>query len=178
MTTLLENPVPLILFGICAEAVLGILLVRTGRGVLLWAMAGVLAVVLAGVGLERLLVTEVEEVETALFEAAAALEANQQEKVLQYVDPAAISTQNLVRWALQQVRFSRVKITHLEVTNINRLTSPPTADVELNVTVWFEGRGGNIPRGTRPGKFSMQLQRQNDRWVVCGHDWKDDPRGR
>ena len=41
MTFLLESPWPALVFGIFAEALLGIILLRTGRGVLLWAMAGV-----------------------------------------------------------------------------------------------------------------------------------------
>jgi hypothetical protein len=85
----LEDPMPIILFGIVAEAVLGIILLTTRRGVLLWAMAGVLVLVLAGVGLEWLVVTERERVEATVEGAAAAVRANDRQGLLQCLDPAA-----------------------------------------------------------------------------------------
>ncbi|MBN2476728.1 MAG: hypothetical protein JXB62_19110 [Pirellulales bacterium] len=175
MTTLLETPMPIILFGIVAEAVLGILLLRTGRGVLLAAMLGVLVLVLAGVGLEWLVVTETERIEQTLFEAAAAVEANRQEDVLRLIDPANTESQRLIRWALGRFTFTKAKITHLEVKNINRLTSPPTAEVELVGSVSVRGGPSDIPYESRPIKFDVKLRRQQDRWVISGHVWHDAP---
>ncbi len=76
MTLLFENPLRIIFIGIVIEAVLGIVLLRTGRGALLWAMLGVLALTLAGVVVERLVVTEKERVEMTLDGITSALEAN------------------------------------------------------------------------------------------------------
>ena len=53
MSIFIENPWPAILLGILGEAILAVILVRTGRGVLLVAMAGVLAASLLGVAVER-----------------------------------------------------------------------------------------------------------------------------
>ena len=49
MSIFIESPWPAILLGILGEAILAVILVRTGRGVLLVAMAGVLAASLLGV---------------------------------------------------------------------------------------------------------------------------------
>ena len=111
MLTLLESPLPVILFGIIAEAVLGIVLVRTGRGVLIWVMIGVLVLVSAGVALEWLVVTDVETVEAAFESMAAALETNDPDAVLAHIDPAAADTRNLAAWGLRQVEFTKVGIT-------------------------------------------------------------------
>ena len=89
MTTLLESPWTVILFGIAAEAVLGIILARTGRGVLIWAMAGVLLLVLALVGLEWLVVTDRERIEATLESAAASVAANDPDGVLETIDGSA-----------------------------------------------------------------------------------------
>ena len=67
MTTLLEDPMPVIFFGIVAEAILGVVLLQTRRGAVLIAMVAVLVVVLGCVGLERLVVTDTEQVENTLF---------------------------------------------------------------------------------------------------------------
>ena len=76
MSIFLDSPWPAILFGIIGEAVLAVMLLRSGRGVLLGAMAGVLALSLAGVGVERLVVTDNKLIAAVIYDAAAALEAN------------------------------------------------------------------------------------------------------
>ena len=63
MTFLFENPLRIIFIGIVIEVILGIVLLRTGRGALLWVMLGILALTLVWVGVERLVVTERERVE-------------------------------------------------------------------------------------------------------------------
>ena len=91
MTLLFENPLRIIFIGIVIEAVLGIVLLRTGRGAMLWAMLGVLALTLAGVAVERLVVTEKERVEMTLDGITSALEANDLTRVLSYIAPDATS---------------------------------------------------------------------------------------
>jgi hypothetical protein len=175
MTRLLEDPMPVILFGIIAEAVLGIILLRTGRGVLLWAMAGVLVVTLAGVGMEWLVVTEVEQVEQSLESAAAAIEANREEDVLAWVDPSAKDTRGMVHWAMRRVKFTKVKISDLEI-KVNRLTSPPTAVADLTGMVRFRDRTGQVPYEHYRGKFTLELRRESDRWMITDQTWHNDPR--
>jgi hypothetical protein len=159
MTTLLENPWPVIVLGILVEAVLGVVLLRTGRGVWLWPMVGVLLLAVAGVGLEWLVVTDAEEVEATLLAESAG------------------ESQALLRWAINRVDFTDVKITHLEV-DVNYYGSPPRAEARLNAFVRFRDRTGQIPYENRPVAFTIELCRQSDRWLITGHQWHDDPRGR
>lgn len=176
MTTLLESPWPVIFVGILVEAALGIALLRTGRGVLLGSMAGVLVLVLAGVALEWAVVTEMERVEETLHSAAAALEAND-EAVFQYLAPTESETRRLLRWAMGRVEFTGIRITHLQIS-INELTSPPTAQAHLTATVYFRDRLAEIPYERRPVDFTLQLEMRSDRWLVRGYQWHDDPRAR
>jgi len=181
MTTLIENPWPLILAGIFAEAVLGLILFRTGRGAIIWLMAAVLLLVAAGLGLERLVVTDLERVEAVLDGAAAALASNPTGDDLgrmldEYIAPSAGTTRNLLSWALGRVEFTAIKITHLEIS-INRLTSPATAEADMTAYVGFRDRTGQIPYEGRSVSFTMKLQRETpDRWLITGHAWHDDPR--
>jgi len=177
MTTLLEDPMPIILFGIVAEAVLGIILLTTRRGVLLWAMAGVLVLVLAGVGLEWLVETERERVEGTVEGAAAAVRANDRQGLLQQVDPSAGDARRLVDWAFDQVDFTDAKITTLEVQSINQLTSPPTAKVHVKGIVFFKDHSGQDPYGKRQVDLTLELRLQSGRWLISGYEWPDDPRG-
>jgi hypothetical protein len=179
MTSLVETPVPVILFGIVGEAVLGIILLRTGRGALLWAMGGVLAVVLAGVLLEGLVVTDREEVEAALEDVAAAIEANDPAPLLDgnlYLTDSATQSRAIIRWGMDRVDFTRVKITSLDIT-INRLTSPPTARAQVQGIVYFHDRHGDFPYESYPLKeLVVELRQQSGRWLISGHQWSQDPR--
>jgi hypothetical protein len=175
--SLLEDPMPVILCGIVAEAVLGIILLTTRRGVLLWAMAGVLVLVLAGVGLEWLIETERERVEATVEAAAAAVRANDRQGLLERVHPSAVDARRLVNWAFGEVDFTDAQITHIEVQSINDLTSPPTAKVHVVGNVFFNHRSGQDPYGRRHIDLLLELRLESGRWLVSGYEWHDDPRG-
>ena len=177
MITLLETPIPIILFGIFALAVLGLILLRTGRGVLLGVIIGVAVLVAAGVGLERMVVTERERIETMLEAAAVAIAANDKQAVLQCVDPSNGKTRRLIDMAFGNVEFTKAKITRLEIS-FKELASPPRATARITVRVSFDLRNGTNPYETYPASFSIELCRTGDKWLVADHDWKNDPYNR
>ena len=169
MTMLLENPVPVIFIGIIIEAVLAWVFANTGRNVVVLAMIGVAILVLGGVVLEWVVVTEKEEVEATLDGVAAALEDNDLETLLdEYVWTSAAHTRRRAETALQIVEVTRAKIRNLDVI-INRLTSPPTAEVCFDGTVYFRGRQAGIDADRYSAKFVAELRRENDRWLITDH---------
>ena len=176
MTWLLENPLPVVFAGIVVEAILGVMLLRTGRGMLLGVMAGVLLLVLAGVGLEWLVVTDTERIEATLKETAAALEANDLQRVQATCCESAVHTRSEAARALNWVRFTGVKITDLQV-KINRLTSPPTAKAQFIARVSAVDRKGVFANGTQIIGFTLDLRQQGDRWLISGHELKNAPGG-
>jgi hypothetical protein len=176
VTTLLENPMPVIFAGIAIEAVLAVALVKTGRGFLLYIMAGVLVVVLALVALERLVVTDRERVEMTLDRCAAALEADDLDALLDGIAPEADRTRSEARRAMEWIRFTRIKITDLTV-HINELTSPPSARAEFRAVVAGRERRGTLSDITRPIRFHVDLRQEGDRWLITDHRLDDAPGG-
>lgn len=168
MTVLLEDPLPYVFFGIIAEAVLAVVLLRTGRGVALLGMVAVALVVLLGIGVEWAVVTEREEVEAAIDGVAAALEANDLQGVLGFVDPKAIGTRQRAEWALGRVEVLEANARNLQVT-INRFTSPPTATAEFNGIIRVRDRKGQFPYENYTAKFTVELRRHADRWLITEH---------
>jgi hypothetical protein len=168
MTILFENPWWIIFIGAIIEAVLGIVLFRTGRGVLLWVMLGVLALTLLGVLIERLVVTERERVEMTLDGITAALEANDLNRVLSYVSPDATQTRRRATWAMGRIEVQSARIYNLEIS-INRLTSPPTAKAAFFGHLSYRDRQGEIPYNNYGSKFVVDLRKQGEVWVVTGH---------
>lgn len=137
MITLAENPMPILLFGILAEAVLAFLLFSTRRGVLLWPMGGVLLVVVLGVLAERWIVTEKERVEQTLYDAAAAVQSNDIKAVEAFIAPSPQSdVLRRVSYYMGEVQFDEVNVRNLSVT-VNQLTSPPTAEARFDGNARF-----------------------------------------
>ncbi len=176
MTQLVESPWPALTFGIIALAVLAVVMLRTGRGVILFGMGGVVFLVLLLVGLEWLVVTDREKVENTLHAAAAAIEANDVDRLFQFISPRASFTPQRARHALRQVEFSEARIKNVEV-EINELTSPPTAKAKLLAIFSAVDRTLQVPYTGVRIPMNVQLQREEDgRWLITGHDeghWQD-----
>ena len=173
MTTLLENPMPIILFGIVAEAILGGFLVSTRRGVLLAPMAGVLLLVILGVVVERLVVTEKERAEQALYDAASAIQSNDVKRVESFI--AKTPGSDVLRRAshyMSLVEFEQVKVSSLRVT-LNRLTSPPSAEARFDGSARFQDKSGMVPYRYYSSSFKVDLVLEPGGWKV--EDVQGDP---
>ncbi|MGA2256168.1 MAG: hypothetical protein ABSG53_16085 [Thermoguttaceae bacterium] len=149
---------------------LAIVLFRTGRGVVLGAMAGVALLVLLGVLIERSTVTDTKRVRHTLEAAAAGLQANSAKLVDACIVPDADGNRarELVVWALSKAEFQELTIRNLEV-KFNYRTSPPTATTTF--TVWVRGadRGGIYPgEVSRPVVMEVELRKESGRWLVFG----------
>ena len=167
MTTLLENPMPVIFIGIIAGAMLATILVSTRQAWALWALIGVLVLVFAGVALERFVVTDVERVENVLDGVADALEDNDLTRLLEeYFSPDAIDARRQAISAMGLVEITSVKISNLTV-KINRLTSPPTAEADFHGAVRYDPKNPErIPYKHYTRRLEVPLRFEGDRWVI------------
>ncbi len=165
---LLESPWPILVVGILVEAVLGILLLRSGQGRILWAMIAVGVVVLAGLGIERLVVTERELVAETLDTAAAAVQANDLKALLACVSSTAPKTRSDAQMVLGLAKFNKAKISDLEVT-INRLTSPMTAKAKFLAVGAACDRATGDFNGSFAHRLTVDLRKENGRWMICGY---------
>lgn len=175
MTALLEDPMPIILFGIIAEAVLGVVLLRTGRGVVLWAMIGVLLLVAAGVGVEWLVMTDAEQVEAVVEGVAAAVAANDRDRVKKYLDPSAKGLRSRVDWEFDRVDFAEARVTNLEIT-VDDTASPPTAEAAVIGIISIESSSEGLLRNNYVIDLVAYLHRTPEGWLIVRHKWNRDPR--
>ena len=165
MMVFLESPWPIITVGIVLEAILGVLLFTTRRGVLLVAVVGVLALVGLGVLVERLVVTERERVEMTLDEGIAALKSNNLKRVYAVLAPSAEGVRRQVQMGYALVTITDVSLHNIEI-ELNDLTSPPTAEAKFDVVVYFRGKSSMITHDRWPGKFTLHFEKQGERWLV------------
>lgn len=161
----LESPWPILLIGIAAEAILVVILLRTGQGRALWAMLGMGLIVLTGVVLERLVVTDREAVTGTLNACAAAAQANDINRLLRYVSPSAKETQAFARTVLDRVEIHKAKLNDLEIT-FNRQASPPAANAKFLAIGAGRDRKGEFPYENLAQPLSVSLRREGDHWLV------------
>ena len=123
MTTLLDNPIPILVAGVVVEIILAIPLLTTRRTKWLFWMGGVLVLTLLLLLVEHLVVTPREEVETTLNDLAAAIEwetddldAKEQASLMKIqIIPQLTSIKLILKLALNQSSLYLRKIIILKV---------------------------------------------------------------
>ncbi len=169
----LESPWPAVLLGVAAEAILLVVLLRSGRGVLLWAIGGVALLTALAVTVEQLVPTDRKQVTATLQEAAGALEVNDLERLLATISPAAAETRAAAHWAIDTVFFVQLRIHNLEIA-IDSHASPPTARSTFTVLASGRDRRGEMEAAfRRPVRMEVDLRRESGRWLITAHRFAD-----
>lgn len=172
MAVFLESPWPILLIGIAVEAVLAMVLLRTGQGRMLWAMIGVAVFVVLGLVVERFVVTDREAIGNTLDAAAAAVETNQLDRLLDCVSPKAEKTRKDARFVLGLFEFNKARICDLEIT-VNRLTSPVTAKAKFRAVGQGRDRRGEIPYQGFARWVTVTMRQEGDRWLIGEYTVED-----
>jgi hypothetical protein len=172
MVIFLESPWPILFIGIAVEAVLGMMLMQSGRGKYLVAMIGAAVVVLIGLVVERLVVTDREAVEQTLDAAVVAVRNNNLNGLLDCIDPKAQEPRDLSRWVLNRCEVQEGHISDLQIT-VNRLTNPPRAEAKFLAVGKGRDRMGEFPHEAFAQRVVVQLQLQGNRWLVTGYKLLD-----
>jgi uncharacterized membrane protein YeaQ/YmgE (transglycosylase-associated protein family) len=165
MEIFLDSPWPYIAIGVIVEGALALALFVTRRGVLLYAMIGLLLAVVAGVLLERWVITERKRVMMTIDEGVEALKSNSEARMYAVVSPTADETRRQIQRGLELVRVTDVSLHNLTI-EINDRANPPTATVQLDAVIYFEGRTSTFGHDRWAGHLLLHLQRSPDRWLI------------
>ncbi|MBX7072583.1 MAG: hypothetical protein K1X71_05505 [Pirellulales bacterium] len=171
MNWLVENPTWMLVLAVVTEAVLAVAFVRTGRGIVLTLMAGVAVLALAGLAMERYVVTDREQVEAALDDVAAGLVANDLTAVLARIAPEASQLRAVAETNMPRVKFTEAKIRDLTVT-INRFTSPPSAEARFRGIISANDTKGQFPYDHFMQRFTVKLRSEGDEWLLTDYEAK------
>lgn len=171
MNWLVEDPTPTLVALVLIEALLVIALVKTGRGALLAAIAGVALLGVGLLALEWLVVTDKETVEDTLAGAAHALETNDPAALIRYIDPAS-PMGKAVAQEMSRVTISKATVSRLDV-KFNRHTSPPTAEADFMGYINARDRRGELPYENFAGRFTVRLRREGDAWLMTDYEMHD-----
>ena len=166
MSWLVESPALVFTLGGIASAVFVIAFFQSGRVVWLGWLAVVLLVVAALWGLERLMVTDREQIENTFYAAADGLEAGDAESVLSHVAASATSLRNEIASRMRGNHFDDVRITDLKIEFADR--EPTAAHARAAGHLSIRSAGG---LQLHPfGRVRFALIKEDDRWLFTGYE--------
>lgn len=170
MSWFTENPLPPVLIGVIIEALLVVVLMRTGKRSVLWGMVALAALVVGIVVLERSIVTPREEVKQAIEEIRALVEANDRPALLQRIDsnPGVAELRNRVQSDLAQIHVDQAKVTDLRDEDIKIDPAATRAKVGLIGSVDVSGAA----KAHIVLRFDIDLRKRDGQWILTAAQWR------
>lgn len=170
MSWLFEDPTTLIVAGVLIEGLLAVGLVKSGRGILAVPMLVVALIFGLGVLVERLVVTDREQIEDVFHGVCRALQANDVDGVLDYIDPAATGMRGQVRNVISAAHITDARIYDLEV-EVDRQARPPVARAQLTGRVKGNYRGEAASgEGMVLRRFTVDFRLVNGHWLMTTYE--------
>ncbi|MBN1394503.1 MAG: hypothetical protein JW959_05735, partial [Pirellulales bacterium] len=120
----------------------------------------------------RLVTTDREAITNTLKEAADAVEDNDIDRLLACISPSAEEPRRASHWILERFDVERAWIRNLRI-EINRLTSPPTADARFQAVGAGRDRKGQVPYNTYGQDVVVHLRLEGNRWLATGYGIED-----
>jgi hypothetical protein len=169
MTMFVESPWPAV--ALCTFLILacGALFMRSGSVWAIAALAAAVGLLIGMVMLERVVVTDTEQVEDTLHGIAEDLEANNIPLVLASFSPNCPGIRQ-AESVLRRVKIETAVVGRDLEVRINKLTSPPTATAYFTGRIQARDTGGSIPYENYIRKFKVRLELRGDRWLVADYE--------
>lgn len=170
---ILEQWLPIVFVALIVEAILFIVLVQTGRKAVLYLMVavGVLAVLLVGV--ERVVVTERERVEAAVYGIRDAMKRNDLDGVLDLISPQAKDVRNDARRGFDQLRVEDAIVKSNLTIAVHPDSTPPLAVAEFNGVIIGGDKHGQVEHYTAPYYFVLTFRKEGDAWRLRKYELRD-----
>jgi hypothetical protein len=180
MTLLLEDPVPAMIIGGLTAAILGGGWIQTGRKWLIYLMVAVILLTVGAVIMERMVVTDREQITATLHQIAALVERNDVDAAVDYAYSGTPEVRSAAEAELARYEFSDVDIkSNLEV-EVFPDEKPPRAVAEFNVTAQLSTKGGQFQISDRriPRYVEVTFYKEdNGAWRVGGYAHHEPTRG-
>lgn len=168
ITWFTENPTPILVAGGMMLVLLVVFFLKSGRIVLFWPMGAVLAFLGLTVLIDHLVVTEREQVQNVIYDAARAAEQNRLEQVIDCISPSAPRVRDEARRWIGQAKLESVTIAQLEVT-VDKSKQPFTATAHFWVRAQGEARSATTIYRNYIGRLVVNFRWEGGRWLVTDY---------
>jgi hypothetical protein len=167
MTTLFENPIPILVAGGLAVTIAIIVYVSTRSGAAFAAVVAAIALTLALLAVEHFVVTEREQVEDAVADVIAAVKANDMQGVLDHTDPAAAKVRAEVQSLMPEIKVNTASSSGRTDVTLDEGAQPLTATTRIVANlVGIHGKSGV--------QVLYLNQRVDMHWIKRDGRWKLD----
>jgi ketosteroid isomerase-like protein len=175
MSWLVEHPFYIAAIGFGAIVILGGSWIKTGRRVLLYLLGAAIALTVALLAVERLVVTDREAVQDTLYQMARDVEKNDLRLVLSHVhEDAERSIVEQAEYEFPRQTFKKVKIweNKLEIA-IHSERNPPEATAKFFVTIEGDFWKGQYPSQTVLLDVTVNFRQDEDgNWKLVSYSYK------
>lgn len=181
MNWIVEQPIVILFVGAFLFAAAGAIWVQTRDRRALVAVGGVVVVTALWLLLERLVVTEVEQVKQTIRSIANELENNNVDGVVNYISPENASLREEVRRTLSLVTVQKVSLKRNLTATITRRSAFTSAEARFNAVATIEDRSGLMGTQVVPRFLVVRLRKEDGQWRVRSYeifDPRDGLRGR
>lgn len=169
MTWLTEDPRTILAAGGLTLVVLLVFLLKTGRGVVVLAMAGVAVCMILAVLIDTLVVTDREQVEIIIAQGVEAAKQNDEAAILALISPAAEGMKDDARYWLRRIIIEDVNYGGVRIEE-----GPPSKLPTLVARLWFFAEGklrrGDTIYNKVPGKLRIVFQKDGDKWYIVDYE--------
>lgn len=171
MTWIFDQPQYVALLGIAALLVQGAAWSATGRKELVYAMAAVFSLMVAGLIAERLVVTHQEAVRLKLQEIARDVQSNDLPRLLAHIAASSPQLKDKAQAEIPNYRFTECRVTRVHTVQIDA-GPPPRAIVEFNVLASGTFRAAGIEASkTIPRWVKLHMVKEPDgQWRVESYE--------
>ena len=166
MSVVLENPLPIYSAGAVLATLCGLAFLARRNLPSLFALAGAVVVTLALVLIERVVVTDREQIEAAVVELMLAIERNDLSEVVGSIDPTATEIRSDAETLMPQVR--------VKDTSVSALRVEVDASAEPTAVAKFRGKIDGLHK--RSGQRAVYFEevhlfwvKREDRWFVVDY---------
>ncbi|MCA9266264.1 MAG: hypothetical protein KDA60_20530 [Planctomycetales bacterium] len=170
MNGILETPWPGLIVGALTTAILIGGFLKTQRLAVLIAAGVAMLLTVGWVVLERIVVTEREEVQGTLYAIAEAVERDDQETVMDHIAQSADTIRGAARLAMKTYVISEAKIKRNLTVDIDR---PGRAVAEFNALLVGGDRAGLVQQQRYPRHFKVTFVREGEGWKVSDYEHSD-----
>jgi hypothetical protein len=172
---LFESPYTIVALGVALIFVIGAGWTVSGRKELLYALAAAIAMLFAALIIERLIVTDREQIRAALQEIARDVKNNDHRRIISHIHSSAAAIKQKAQAEMPKYHFTDFRITKIHSIDVDRSAVPSSAVVELNVVGGgtFREHGIEMDHVARWVKLHL-LKEKDGRWTVAEYE-HDDP---
>ncbi|MFO0905884.1 MAG: hypothetical protein U0939_22950 [Pirellulales bacterium] len=173
MNQIYESPLPLLLLGLVLLAGCTVGWLKTGDKRLIFGSLLGLLIAVGGILVERMVVTDREQIERVIYTVAADVQAGRIEEAVSHLNPDAGELRERARTELRLYRVTDIRVKRPIEMTLMPEREPTHATAEFNVVVTGGDATGTIQNQNVPRYLIVHFLKKDGRWYADEYEHHD-----